>query len=412
MAYSNVADYREAARRYLPDFAWSYLEGGAEESITMRRNRAAYESIAFAPQVLVDVTNVSTQTTLGGSAAAWPAVVGPTGLNGLYCRGAEEALARAAHAAGLPFALSTASTSLLEDVRAATDGDLWLQLYVQQDRRIAEDIMARARAARFSTLLLTVDTPVTGQRDHYARTGFTLPLRWTPRLLWDIATHPRWLAKVGVHGVPQLVNLARSARLGPGIAEQAAALGRQMDTSLDWRDIAWLRRHWPGKIFIKGIQTAADAALAFQHEADGVVLSNHGGRQLDGALSSIDILAHTAAIAPRGAEILVDGGIRRGSDIAKAVALGAKGVLLGRAPLYGLAAAGQDGARGVLALLHKEFDICMRLLGCTSIAALGADRLAVHGGALAAVSAPAPQVTRMTTMTGATQAAPLNVIAT
>ncbi|WP_321788892.1 alpha-hydroxy acid oxidase [Paraburkholderia sp. J94] len=382
MVHSNVADYRESARRYLPDFAWSYLEGGAEDAVTMRRNRAAYEAIAFAPQVLVDVSRISTQTTLAGNPAAWPAVIGPTGLNGLYCRGAEETLARAAHAAGLPFALSTASTSLLEDVRAASDGDLWLQLYVQQDRRIAEDIMARAQAARFSTLLLTVDTPVTGQRDHYARTGFTLPLRWTPTLLWDIARHPRWLATVGVHGVPQLVNLARSAQLGPGIEAQAAALGRQMDTSLDWRDIAWLRRHWHGKIFIKGIQTAADAASAFAHEADGVVLSNHGGRQLDGAQSPLDILAHTASIAPRGADILVDGGIRRGSDIAKAVALGARGVLLGRAPLYGLAANGGDGVRGVLALLRNELDICMRLLGCTSMAALTADRLATHAAPL------------------------------
>ncbi|PTB17071.1 alpha-hydroxy-acid oxidizing protein [Trinickia symbiotica] len=409
MVFSNVADYRVAARRYLPDFAWSYLEGGAEDAITMRRNRAAYESIAFAPKVLVDVSTASTHTTLAGCEAAWPAVVGPTGLNGLYCRGAEEALARAAHAAGLPFALSTASTSLLEDVRAATDGDLWLQLYVQQDRRIAEDLMARAQAARFSTLLLTVDTPVTGQRDHYARTGFTLPLRRTPRLLWDIATHPRWLAKVGVHGVPQLVNLARSARLGPGIEAQAAALGRQMDTTLDWRDIAWLRKHWPGKIFIKGIQTVADAALAFRHEADGVVLSNHGGRQLDGAQSPVDILAHTAAIAPRGAEILVDGGIRRGSDIAKAVALGAKGVLLGRAPLYGLAARGQDGARGVLALLHKELDICMRLLGCTSVDALGADCLTTHGGAFAPLS---PHLQHVAQAALATHAAPLNASAT
>jgi (S)-mandelate dehydrogenase len=379
MSFSNVADYRAAARRYLPAFAWSYLEGGAEDEVTMRRNRSAYESIAFAPKVLVDVSRVSTQTGLAGYQAAWPAVVGPTGLNGLYCRRAEEALAQAAHQAGLPFVLSTASTSLLEDVREASDGELWLQLYVQQDRRIAEDLMARAQAARFSTLLLTVDTPVTGQRDHYARTGFTLPLRFTPRLLWDVATHPRWLAAVGVHGVPQLVNLARSARLGPGIEAQAAALGRQMDTALNWRDIAWLRRHWRGRIFIKGIQTVADATTAFRHEADGVVLSNHGGRQLDGAQSPLDILAQTAACAPRGAQVLVDGGIRRGSDIVKAVALGANGVLLGRAPLYGLAAAGRAGAEGVLALLHKELDICMRLLGRTDIASLTPDCLASHG---------------------------------
>jgi (S)-mandelate dehydrogenase len=370
MVKSNVADYQKAARRLLPDFAFSYLEGGAEDEITMRRNRRAFENIAFVPRVLVDVSTVTTRTTLGGREAAWPAVVGPTGLNGLYSRHAEEALARAAHAAGLPFALSTASTSLLEDVRNATDGDLWLQLYVQQDRKIAEDMMLRAKAAGFSALLLTVDTPVTGQRDHYAKTGFRLPLRWTPRLLWDIASHPRWLARVGIHGVPQLTNLARSARLSGGIEAQAAALGRQMDMSLNWGDLAWLRRNWQGRIFVKGIQTATDAKKAFRHEVDGVVLSNHGGRQLDGALSPMEILAETVAYAPRLSEVLIDGGIRRGSDIAKAVALGAKGVLLGRAPLYGLASSGGQGVSHVLSLLHHELEICLRLLGCTDIDAL------------------------------------------
>ncbi|SDR39431.1 (S)-mandelate dehydrogenase [Paraburkholderia fungorum] len=376
MALSSVADYRRAAKRFLPDFAFSYLEGGAEDEVTMRRNRAAFERVTLAPRVLVDVTSVNTGVTLAGSDAAWPAVVGPTGLNGLYRREAEETLARSANAAGLPFVLSTASTSLLEDVRRASDGDLWLQLYVQQDRRIAEDMMARARAAGFSTLLLTVDTPVTGQRDHYARTGFTLPLRWSPTLLWDIATHPRWTAMVGVHGVPELVNLARSARLGPGIEAQAAALSRQMDTSLNWSDLAWVRRHWPGKVLVKGIQTAADAVNASRHDVDGVVLSNHGGRQLDGAPSSLEILVDTVSATPDEFIVLIDGGIRRGSDIAKAVALGADGVLLGRAPLYGLAADGSRGVGDVLSMLKKELEICMRLLGCPDIGSLDASYIA------------------------------------
>ncbi|WP_250511481.1 alpha-hydroxy acid oxidase [Caballeronia sp. GACF4] len=376
MIHASVADYRDAARRRLPEFAFRYLEGGAEDEVTMRRNRAAFSGITFAPRVMVDVTNVSTRTTLGGRPAAWPAVVGPTGLNGIYWWRAEETLAQAAHAAGLPFALSTASTSLMEDVRGATDGDLWLQLYVQRNRAIAEDMMARAKACGFSTLLLTVDTPVTGQRDHYARTGFTLPLKWTPRLLCDIAIYPRWTAEVGIRGVPQLVNLAESARLEGGIEEQAAAMNRQMETALQWRDVAWLRRHWPGKIFIKGIQTASDARIAFAHEVDGVVLSNHGGRQLDGAPSAIEILAEVAALAPAHAHVIVDGGVRRGSDIAKAVALGAEGVLLGRAPLYGLAAAGFEGASDVLSMLRRELEICMSLVGCTDIEALDAGYLA------------------------------------
>lgn len=376
MAFASLADCRAAAKRFLPDFAFSYLEGGAEDEITMRRNRRAFERVTLAPRVLVDVATINTRTTLAGTQTAWPAVVGPTGLNGLYRREAEETLARAAHAAGLPFVLSTASTSLLEDVRDASDGDLWLQLYVQQNRRIAEDMMARAQASGFTTLLLTVDTPVTGQRDHYARTGFTLPLKWSPKLLWDIVTHPRWTAAVGVHGVPELVNLARSARLGPGIEAQAAALSRQMNMSLTWSDLGWVRRHWSGKLLVKGIQTVADAVRAAQHDADGVVLSNHGGRQLDGAPSALDILAGSVSSTPADFVVLIDGGIRRGSDIAKALALGADGVLLGRAPLYGLAASGGSGVNDVLALLQKELEICLRLLGCPDIRSLDATYLA------------------------------------
>lgn len=386
---SNVADYREAARRFLPRFAFAYLEGGAENEITLRRNRAAFEALAFEPRVLRDVSTLDTRTTLAGQAAAWPAVVGPTGINGLFRRAAEEALARAAQKAGLPFALSTASTSLLEDVRNVTEGDLWLQLYVQQDRRIAENLMARARDAKFSTLMLTVDTPVLGQRDDYARTGFAMPVRWTPALLWDLATHPRWLAAVGIHGQPRLVNLSRSARLGAGIEDTTGTRTHRMDLTLNWRDVAWLRKHWQGRILLKGIQGASDARLAFAHDVDGVVLSNHGGRQLDGARSPLDLLGEVVADAPRGAEVFVDGGIRRGSDIAKAVALGARGVLLGRAPLYGLAAAGEAGVTDVLAMLHKELQTCMRLLGCPDLSALTSDLLTSHGAAAAREAAAA-----------------------
>ncbi|TKC88734.1 alpha-hydroxy-acid oxidizing protein [Trinickia terrae] len=391
MICSNVADYREAARRSLPGFAYHYLEGGAEDEITMARNRTAFQRIGFEPRVLVNVDAIDTHTTLAGAPAAWPAVVGPTGLNGLYWPRAEETLAQAAHAAGLPFALSTASTSLIEDVRRASDGELWLQLYVQQDRRIAENMMARARANGFTTLLLTVDTPVAGQRDHYARTGFALPLRWTPRLLWDVATHPRWAARVGRHGVPQLVNIAKSADIGPGIEAQAAALSRQMDRSLEWDDLAWLRRNWPGKILIKGVQSVDDAMRASQHDVDGVVLSNHGGRQLDGAPSAMEVLAEARGSMRRGFDLFIDGGVRRGSDIVKAVALGARGVLLGRAPLYGLAGHGRKGVDHVLALLYNELQICLRLIGCARIDALDASRLRLYE---TTVGTPAPDPAR------------------
>ncbi|SDV47737.1 alpha-hydroxy acid oxidase [Chitinasiproducens palmae] len=373
---ANVFDYQLAAERFLPAFAYGYLEGGAEQSVTMRRNRRAFEETLFAPRVGVDVSVLDTTTRVADRPLAWPAIVGPTGLNGLFRHRAEESLARQAHAAGLPFALSTASTSLIESVREASNGDLWLQLYVQRDRRIAEDMMRRARACDFSTLLLTVDTAVSGQRDHYRRTGFTLPIRWTPRMIWDVASHPRWCGAVGLHGIPKLVNLARSAGLSGDLAEQAAAMSREMDMSLSWGDLAWVRRHWPGRIFVKGVQRVADAQLAVAHGADGIVLSNHGGRQLDGVPSPLEMLQETVAALPSHVDVIVDGGIRRGSDIVKAVALGARAVLLGRAPLYGLAAEGETGCADVLALLRQELHTCLRLLGCPRVAALDPTYLA------------------------------------
>ncbi len=366
-----VKDYRELARRRLSRFAFDYLEGGAEDGRTLLRNRAAYEQLLFSPRILRDVTEVDSSVEIFGRRQSLPLLVGPTGLNGLYWPRAEEVLARAAHAAGVPFVMSTASTSLIEDVRAATDGELWLQLYVQQDRRIAQDIMKRARAAGFSTLILTVDTTVHGKRDHDVRNGFRLPVPLTPRLLADLLTHPRWcLRMLRQRGSPQLVNLARSAGVPANLSAQAAAMSRQMNLSLRWADIAWLREHWPGKLIVKGVLAAEDAQAAHRHGVDGIVVSNHGGRQLESAPSPLEVLPSIVAAAGTMA-VFVDGGLRRGSDIVKACALGAKAVLLGRAPLYGLAARGPRGVAEVLAILRNEFEITLRLLGCPLARDLG-----------------------------------------
>lgn len=371
-----VKDYRALARRRLSRIAFDYLEGGAEDGRTLTRNRAAYEQILFRPRILRDVTAVDASVQVLGRRQAMPAIVGPTGLNGLYWPRAEEALARAAHAAGLPFAMSTASTSLLESVRAATDGDLWLQLYVQKDRAIAQDMMRRAQALGFSTLMLTVDTMVHGKRDHDVRNGFKLPLRITPRLLADLAMHPRWCARMARQGgSPQLVNLARSAGVPVDMQAQAAAMSRQMNTALDWSAIDWLRSHWRGPVLVKGVLSVEDALLALRHGVDGVVLSNHGGRQLEGAPSPLEILPAVIDAVGAGLDVFVDGGVRRGSDIAKACALGAKAVLLGRAPLYGLAATGPPGAADVLALLRGELEITLRLLGVPDASHLDANAL-------------------------------------
>lgn len=366
-----VKDYRLLAQRRLARFAFDYLDGGAEDGHTLARNRQAWQALLFEPRALVDVSEVDTGVDLFGRRAAMPALVGPTGLNGLYWPRAEEALARCAQQAGVPFVLSTASTSLLEDVRAASAGELWLQLYVQHDRRIAEHLMARARDAGFHALMLTVDAAVHGKRDHDVRNGFRLPVPWTPRLLADLATHPRWCWRMlRQGGSPQLVNLARSAGLAPNLAAQAAVMSRQMNMALTWSDLAWLRRHWQGPVIVKGVLSAADAQQAIAHGADGIVVSNHGGRQLESAPSALERLPGIMDVAGNRLQVFMDGGVRRGSDIAKALALGARAVLLGRAPLYGLAARGPQGAAQVLALLRSELEITLRLLGRPAAATL------------------------------------------
>ena len=371
-----IKDYRALARRRLPRFAFDYLDGGAEDGRGLARNVAAYQQLLFSPRILRDVSTVDPSVKLFGRVHSMPAVVGPTGLNGLYWPKAEETLALAAHAAGLPFAMSTASTSLLEDVRAATAGDLWLQLYVQQDRRIAQSMMQRAQALGFSTLMLTVDTMVHGKRDHDVRNRFKMPLRITPRLVMDVATHPRWCMRMlRQGGSPQLVNLAHSAAVPVSMQAQAALMSRQMDMSLDWDAIAWMRAHWRGPVLLKGVLSVADAQLARQYGVDGVVLSNHGGRQLESAPSPLEILPAVLDAVGDKLDIFVDGGIRRGDDIVKARALGAKAVLLGRAPLYGLAATGPQGVADVLQILREEFEVALRLLGVPVAAQLDASVL-------------------------------------
>ncbi|WP_144141376.1 alpha-hydroxy acid oxidase [Paraburkholderia sp. BCC1884] len=381
---SCVADYRIAARKRLPRLAFDYLDGGAEDGDALRRNTDAYRQWLFKPRVMTDVSQCSIATRFFEREAAAPLIVGPTGLNGLFWPCADELLAQAASRAGLPFVLSTASTSLLEDVRAAAPGaDLWMQLYVQQDRGIAENLMRRASVAGFSTLVLTVDVPVHGKRDHDTRNGFALPLRVSRRLLADCLRHPHWCWQMARYGAPQLKNIAQSVGERADLSRHAAMLSRQMDLTLGWTDLEWVRRHWSGKLIVKGVQGHEDALLAAAHGADGIVLSNHGGRQLGSTLSPLELLPSIADEVGHRLSIYVDGGIRRGSDALKAVALGARGVLLGRAPLYGLASRGGAGVTDVLALMMNEMQITLRLLGCNALAQLGprcVERAPLHHG--------------------------------
>jgi (S)-mandelate dehydrogenase len=369
----NIEDLRAIARRRLPRFVFDYVDGGAEDERTLTDNRAAFARLRFRPRMLVDVSRRDVSAPLLGQPASMPAVVGPTGLNGLCWRDGDLALARAAAAAGLPFAMSTVSMSFVEDVAREAPGRHWLQAYVFSERRITEGILRRALEAGFECAILTSDFPVAGKRERDLRTGLLPAQRFTLATRIDMLVHPRWIATVATRR-PRFVNVERE--LGPGRDVNAFVGHGMFDPSFSWDDVKRFRDTWPRKLLLKGVLRADDAERAVAAGFDGIVLSNHGGRQLDGAVTGLDALPEVARAVGARASILVDGGVRRGGDIARAVALGAEGVLLGRAPVYGLAAGGQAGAERALAILAEELDRTLALTGCTGIGALGPDLLA------------------------------------
>jgi (S)-mandelate dehydrogenase len=364
----NVEDYRIIARRRLPKIIFDYLEGGADDEIGLKHNRESFERYRLMPRRLVDVDKRDTGIELLGRHQAAPFMIGPTGLNGALWPKGDFLLARAAERAGIPFVLSTASNASIEDVAATSKGDLWFQLYIVQ-RKLAEQMVGRAEAAGYSTLVLTTDVGVNGNRERDLRNNFGLPMQYTPRLIYDGVTHPRWSLGFVLNGMPQLGNLVGSD--SSDVEIQAAVMNRQMDASFSWDDFSWLRKLWPRKLLVKGILRPDDAERCIAAGADGVILSNHGGRQLDAAISPLEVLAETRARI--SAPILIDSGYRRGTDIVKALALGANAVLLGRASLYGLAAAGEAGVNHVLHLLKDKVDRTLAQIGCSSIGELSPD---------------------------------------
>jgi (S)-mandelate dehydrogenase len=367
----NIADLRVVARRHVPGFAFEYVEGGAEDEATLRRNREAFAALRFVPQTLIDTSGRALSTSIFGRTCAAPLAIAPTGLNGMLHPEGDMALARAAAAFGIPYTLSTLSTTRLEDVAAEAGGRLWMQLYVMKNRAIAEDIMARAAAAGYEALLFTSDANVFGSREwdrrNYVRPGKP---RWAAVL--DATRHPRWLTEVLLRrGIPRFRNL--EAFLPPGAASAVGGstiIPQMFEPTITWTDIAWIRRHWPGKLLVKGVLSVEDARRAVDAGCDGIVLTNHGGRQLDHCVAPIEVLGEIAATVGNRLTILIDSGFRRGSDIAKALALGAHSVLIGRAALYGLAADGERGVRRALDMLAVELDRVLGQLGCRSVADL------------------------------------------
>ena len=366
----NIADLRAIARRRLPRFVFDYVDGGAEDERTLAGNREAFARLRFLPHTLVDVGRRDPSARLVGGPASMPAVVGPTGLNGLAWRDGDLALAKAAAKAGLPFAMSTVSMSFVEDVAREAPGRLWLQAYVFAERPITDGIMQRALGAGFECVVLTSDFPVAGKRERDLRTGLLPQQKFTLATRLDMLMHPRWLATVATRR-PRFVNVERE--LGPGGNVNTFVGHGMFDPTFNWDDLKRFRDRWPRKLLLKGVLRADDAERALAAGVDGLVISNHGGRQLDGAISGLEALPEIARAVDGRLSLLVDGGVRRGSDIAKAVALGAEGVLLGRAPVYGLAAGGEAGAARALAILADEFDRTLALTGCVDVVSLRRD---------------------------------------
>lgn len=363
----NYSDFRREARRALPRFVFDYVDGAADDGHCLSRNLKDIETLTLSPRVLRDTTNIDTSVEVFGNRWRGPFGVAPMGLNGLIRPGGDSILAAVAGESGLAFALSTASNTRLEEVRAiAPDAVQWMQLYVMH-REMATRIVHRAQNAGFQALVLTVDVPVSGNRELDVRNGFTMPFKPTARLAWDLVTHPRWSLRAAVSGAPRFANITAEPDDAGSASMQAALLARSMDRSLVWESLRWLRSEWNGPLLLKGVLHDGDARLALDHGVDGLIVSNHGGRQSDASPSAISALPKVVAAVGGRIPIFMDSGIRRGTDIAKAIALGATAVFVGRPVLYGLAAGGSPGAKAVLTTLGDELVRAMTLLGTSNL---------------------------------------------
>ena len=368
----NIDDLRRLALRRLPNGVFNYIDGGAEDEVTMRANREAFRRWNFAPRVLRDMSQVDTSTTLLGRRLPFPLVLAPAGFTRMPDPDGELAVARAAARAGIPYCLSTVATRSIEEVAAAADGCHWFQLYPLRDRELTRDLVQRAADAGYQAMMPTVDMAVSGRRERDVRRGFTLPPQIGLGTILDGIRHPGWTWRF-IRSEPIVFSnvLGRSASDGTTPVALADFINTQFDPGFSWRDVAWLRDAWQGSLVIKGIQTVADARIAADHGCDAIVLSNHGGRQLDGAPPALDLVAPVADAVGDRIALICDGGVRRGGDIVKALALGADACMAGRAYLYGLGAGGEAGVDYAISLLAEEMSRTMALIGCASVAEIG-----------------------------------------
>jgi len=372
-----IEDLRLLHKQRVPKAFFDYADRGSYTEDTLRANSAKLQEIKFRQRILVDVSKRDLSTTILGEPAAMPLILAPVGLLGMQHGDGEIHACRAAQAAGIPFTQSTMSICSIEDIAAAVDKPFWFQLYVMKDRGFIKALIERAIAAKCSALVLTVDLQVIGQRHQDIKNGMTVPPEWSLSKLVDFATKPAWVAGVLRGKRRTFGNLAGHLKVSEDITALSTWINSQFDTSLSWKDVDWIRSIWPGKLILKGILDSEDAEIAAKSGAQAIVVSNHGGRQLDGAPSSIEALPEIADTVGSKLEILFDGGIRTGMDMMRALALGAKSCMIGRAYAYGLGAAGQEGVAKAIDLLAKELTTTMGLCGVNTIAEIDDHVLAV-----------------------------------
>ena len=371
----NIDDMRKLARKRLPKTIFEFIDGGSQDEITLRANRADFERYAYRTRTLTDITTRDISTSILGKKSSAPLVLAPTGLAGLLSRRGELSASRAAARAGVPYCLSTMATTTIEDIAKASDVTRWFQLYVLRDRGLTKAFIDRAKATGCTALVLTVDTKMQGPRERDMRNGFTVPPKFTLGTMLDFALHFRWLMDVGLGPKIAFRNFEGTAAQATDAVTITQFIANQYDLSVNYKDLEWFKTTWGGPLAVKGILTGEDARRACDHGADAIIVSNHGGRQLDGAISAISALPDVVAAVGERAEVILDGGVRRGSDVIKALCLGAHSCMIGRAWLYGLAAGGEAGVARSLDILIKEIDLAMALLGRTSLSELNRDIL-------------------------------------
>ena len=367
----NVDDLRKLAKRRLPKLAYDFIEGGLEDEDGLARNEDAFRQYRLVPRYGVDVTSRDQSTPLFGRTYAGPVGIAPTGLAGLFRRGGDMMLAAAAKAANVPFIMSGAATGRIEELGRLAPEQGWYQLYIARDRKISEDMARRAADAGLSTLVITIDVPVNSNRERNRRNGFVRPLKLTLKTKLEACLHPVWMAEYVRLGQPMLSNWQTYAPSGATAAEVAGFVTTQMPTPVLWQDVETFRRLWPGRVVLKGVMHPDDATRAAAMGVDGIMVSNHGARQLDRAPAPIEVLAAIHAAVGDKMTVMYDGGIRRGSDVITALCLGAKFVFVGRPTLYGVAAGGCAGATRALDIFRNEIDLAMAQMGAPDIKSLG-----------------------------------------